>query len=83
MWVLFFSMVPEILPTEKASIGLGLVNGLGTIGYSIITPFYGTLVDITGDYFASNMVMILSTIVMTSVMFFFTKETYGGLKKTN
>jgi MFS family permease len=83
MWVLFFSMVPEILPTEKASIGLGLVNGLGTIGYSIITPFYGTLVDITGDYFASNMVMILSTLVMTAVMFFFTKETYGGIEKTN
>jgi len=83
MWVLFFSMVPEILPTEKASIGLGLVNGLGTIGYSIITPFYGTLVDITGDYFASNMVMIASTLIMTAVMFLFTKETYGGINKTN
>ncbi len=41
MWVLFFSMVPEVLPMSKASIGLGLVNGFGTIGYSLITPFYG------------------------------------------
>jgi len=83
MWVLFFSMVPEVLPPEKASIGLGLVNGLGTIGYSIITPFYGSLIDITGNYFASNMVMILSALVMTATMIFFTKETYGGLNKAN
>jgi MFS family permease len=83
MWVLFFSMVPEVLPSGKASIGLGLVNGLGTIGYSIITPFYGSLIDVTGDYFASNLVMIISTLVMTATMILFTKETYGGLKKTN
>ena len=83
MWVLFFSMVPEVLPPEKASIGLGLVNGLGTIGYSIITPFYGSLIDITGNYFASNMVMILSALVMTATMILFTKETYGGLNKAN
>ena len=83
MWVLFFSMVPEVLPIEKASIGLGLVNGLGTIGYSIITPFYGSLIDITGGYFASNMVMICSALVMTATMVIFTKETYGGLNKTN
>ena len=83
MWVLFFSMVPEVLPIEKASIGLGLVNGLGTIGYSIITPFYGSLIDITGGYFASNMVMICSALVMTATMVLFTKETYGGLKKTS
>ena len=83
MWVLFFSMVPEVLPIEKASIGLGLVNGLGTIGYSIITPFYGALIDITGDYLASNTVLIISALIMTATMVFFTKETYGGLKKTN
>lgn len=83
MWVLFFSMVPEVLPIEKASIGLGLVNGLGTIGYSIITPFYGALIDITGDYLASNTVLIISALVMTATMVFLTKETYGGLKKTS
>ncbi|MCX6648443.1 MAG: MFS transporter [Candidatus Bathyarchaeota archaeon] len=83
MWVLFFSMVPEVLPPGKASIGLGLVNGLGTIGYSLITPFYGGLVDSTGGYFASNMVIIVISIIMTATMIFFTKETYGGINKTN
>ena len=83
MWVLFFSMVPEVLPSGKASIGLGLVNGLGTIGYSIIMPFYGSLVDMTGGYSASNTVIIISSLIMTATMIFFTKETYGGLKKTN
>ena len=83
MWVLFFSMVPEVLPREKASIGLGLVNGLGTIGFSLITPFYGGLIDSTGNYFASNMVIMASSIIMMVTMVFFTKETYGGLKKTN
>jgi MFS family permease len=83
MWVLFFSMVPEVLPSGKASIGLGLVNGLGTIGFSIITPFYGGLIDSTGSYYASNMVIIATSLIMTATMVFFTKETYGGLKKTN
>ncbi len=83
MWVLFFSMVPEVLPISKASLGLGLVNGFGTIGYSLITPFYGGLVDSTGGYFYSNMVIIAISIIMTATMILFTKETYGGLKKTN
>jgi len=83
MWVLFFSMVPEVLPPGKASIGLGLVNGLGTIGFSLITPFYGGLIDSTGSYFASNMVIIATSLIMTANMVFFTEETYGGLKKTN
>lgn len=83
MWVLFFSMVPEVLPPGKASIGLGLVNGLGTIGFSLITPFYGGLIDSTGSFFASNMVIIATSLIMTANMVFFTKETYGGLKKTN
>ena len=83
MWVLFFSMVPEVLPPGKASIGLGLVNGLGTIGFSIITPFYGGLIDSTGSYHASNTVIIATSLIMTATMVFFTKETYGGLKKTN
>jgi hypothetical protein len=83
MWVLFFSNVPEVLPPGKASIGLGLVNGLGTIGFSLITPFYGGLIDSTGSFFASNMVIIATSLIMTANMVFFTKETYGGLKKTN
>ena len=83
MWVLFFSMVPEVLPISKASIGLGLVNGFGTIGYSLITPFYGGLVDSTGGYFYSNMVIIAISIIMTATMILFTKETYVGVNKTN
>jgi len=34
-WVLFFSMVPETLPPERAGVGLGLVNGLGTVGSAL------------------------------------------------
>jgi len=83
IWVLFFSMVPEVLPMNKAGIGLGLVNGLGTIGYSLITPFYGGLIDSTGGYLASNMVVIVISIIMTATIIFFTKETYGGTGKTN
>ncbi len=83
MWVLFFSMVPEVLPRSTASIGLGLVNGIGTIGYSLITPFYGSLVDSTGGYFYSNMVIIVISLIMTATMVLFTKETYGGVDKSN
>lgn len=83
MWVLFFSMVPEVLPSGKAGIGLGLVNGLGTIGYSLITPIYGAFIDSTGGYFASNMVIITSSLIMAATMVFLTVETYGGVNKTN
>ena len=81
LWVLFFSMVPEVLPTEKASIGLGLLNGIGTIGFSVITPIFGGLIDVTGSYFVSNMALIVIGVVMTTIFIFFTTETYGGLKK--
>ena len=74
---------PEVLPISKASIGLGLVNGFGTIGYSLITPFYGGLVDSTGGYFYSNMVIITISIILTATMILFTKETYGGVNNTN
>jgi len=37
----------------------------------------------TGGYSASNTVIIISSLIMTATMIFFTKETYGGLKKTN
>jgi sugar phosphate permease len=42
-WVLLFGMVPETLPPRSASIGLGLVNGMGTIGFSIFPPSMDTL----------------------------------------
>jgi len=81
LWVLFFSMVPEVLPVERASIGLGLLNGIGSIGFSIITPIFGGLVDVTGSYFVSNVTLIAIGAVMTTIFVFFTAETYGGLKK--
>jgi MFS family permease len=81
LWVLFFSMVPEVLPVEKASIGLGLLNGIGAIGFSVITPIFGGLIDVTRSYFVSNMVLIVIGVVMTTIFIFFTTETYSGLKK--
>jgi len=76
-WVLFFSMIPETLPPETASIGLGIVNGAGTIGFSFIAPVYGAMVDVTGGYGASN-AMILVTAAATPLIFLlFVKECYG------
>jgi len=76
-WVLFFSMIPETLPPETASIGLGIVNGAGTIGFSFIAPVYGALVDVTGGYGASN-AMILGAAAVTPIIFLlFVKECYG------
>jgi MFS family permease len=79
-WVLFFSMIPETLPEEIAGIGLGLMNGLGTIGFSIITPIYGGLVDSTGGYGASNLLILFGAVLMPLIFIFFIKECYGGVK---
>jgi predicted MFS family arabinose efflux permease len=81
LWVLFFSMVPEVLPVERASIGLGLLNGIGSIGFSVITPVFGGIIDLTGGYFVSNLTLIAIGASMTAIFFLFTTETYGGLKK--
>jgi nitrate/nitrite transporter NarK len=81
LWVLFFSMVPEVLPIERASIGLGLLNGIGSIGFSVITPVFGGIIDLTGGYFVSNLTLIAIGALMTAIFFLFTTETYGGLKK--
>jgi predicted MFS family arabinose efflux permease len=81
LWVLFFSMVPEVLPIERASIGLGLLNGIGSIGFSVITPVFGGIIDLTGGYFVSNLTLITIGASMTAIFFLFTTETYGGLKK--
>jgi sugar phosphate permease len=82
-WVLFFSMIPETLPPEKAGVGLGLVNGLGTIGFSFIAPLYGGLVDATGKYYASNSLLLGGAILMTIIFTVFLKESYGGLSKNS
>jgi MFS family permease len=80
-WVLYFSMIPETLPRSKASIGLGLVNGLGTVGFSVITPIYGSLVDITNSYFFSNLLIQAGALLMPLIFFLFINESYGGLSK--
>jgi cyanate permease len=78
-WVLYFSMIPETLPPSKAAVGLGLVNGIGTIGFSVITPIYGVLVDITGSYTSSNLMIQAGGVLMPMLFFLFIKECYGGI----
>ena len=80
-WVLYFSMIPETLPPSKASVGLGLVNGIGTIGFSIIAPVYGGLVDLTGSYASSNLMIQGGALLMPVIFYFFVKECYGGITK--
>jgi hypothetical protein len=63
------------------SIGLGLLNGIGSIGFSVITPVFGGIIDLTGGYFVSNLTLIAIGASMTAIFFLFTTETYGGLKK--
>ncbi|MFP3951507.1 MAG: MFS transporter, partial [Candidatus Bathyarchaeia archaeon] len=75
-WVLFFSIIPEILPLEKAGIGLGLVNGLGTIGFSLVTPLYGGLVDVTQTYLSSNLLLLGGAVLMTLIFVVLIEETY-------
>ncbi|MCX6643257.1 MAG: MFS transporter [Candidatus Bathyarchaeota archaeon] len=77
IWVLFFSMVSEVLPPGKASIGLGVMNGLSTIISSLLTPLYGSFVDVTGSYFLPNIVTLGLGAFTLVVLFRYTKETYG------
>jgi len=78
-WVLYFSMIPETLPPNKAAVGLGIVNGIGTIGFSLITPVYGGLVDLTGAYTISNLMIQVGAVVMPFIFYFFITECYGGI----
>jgi MFS family permease len=77
VWMLFFSIVSEVLPPEVAGIGLGMMNGISTILSSLATPIYGSLVDITGSYYIPNIISlglgVTTVIVLASIM----KETYG------
>ena len=77
VWILFFSIVSEVLPPERAGIGLGMMNGLSTILSSLATPIYGSLVDVTGSYYMPNLICLglgLLTVILLAVMM---KETYG------
>jgi ACS family hexuronate transporter-like MFS transporter len=80
-WVLLFSMVPEVLPPRRASIGLGLVNGMGTIGFSIFAPLYGYFVDVTGTYSVSNQIIQFLILLMPVIFYIFIKECYGGINE--
>jgi MFS family permease len=80
-WVLYFSMIPETLSSSKAAVGLGLVNGIGTVGFSLITPIYGGLVDLTGAYTSSNLMIQAGAAVMPFIFYFFITECYGGIAK--
>lgn len=77
IWVLFFSMIPEIMPPETTGISLGLINGAGMLAYSLMTPVYGILVDVTGSYNLSNTIILVSGVLTTLIFTFFIKETYG------
>ena len=79
-WVLFFSMVPEVLPPELSGIGLGTINAVCTLGISVLSPIYGGLVDLTGGYMASNLLMLLGALLVP-VLMLRVKDPYGGLEK--
>ena len=81
VWVLYFSMVGEILPLRKASIGLGLINGLSIIFSSIMTPIYGSIVNATGSFFAPTILSIGIATVTFVILLVYTKETYGSVIK--
>lgn len=76
--VLFFPIVEETLPHETSGIAQGLVNGIGTLGFSLMSPIYGALVDATGGYGPSNMIVLGVSVLTTLIFAFFTSETYGG-----
>ena len=83
LWVLPISMIPEVLPRDKAGIGLGLMNGLGSLGFSLFAPIYGALVDSYGNYVLSNAIIVIGALSMTAVYVLFVGETYCGLKKAD
>jgi sugar phosphate permease len=77
VWMLFFSIVSEVLPPEIAGMGLGMMNGISTILSSLATPIYGTLVDITGSYYIPNMILLGLGVFTVLVLAIIMKETYG------
>jgi sugar phosphate permease len=82
LWVLLFSMVPETLPPDKAGIGLGVLNSVGTLGFTLLAPIYGALVDASGGYLPSNAIILIGGVLMTIVFAIFTRETYRGVEET-
>ena len=81
VWVLFFSMVGEVLPARKANIGLGLLNGFSIIFSSSMTPLYGSIVDQTGSFFIPNLISIGFAALTFTILLLGTRETYGNIIK--
>ena len=81
VWVLFPSMVGEVVSPSKASLGFGTMNGLMMILSSIATPLYGSLVDITGSFFIPTIISLGISIFTLSMLFVFLKETYSNVIK--
>jgi MFS family permease len=77
IWILFFGIVSEVLPPERAGIGLGLMNGLSTILSSLVTPVYGSLVDVTGSYYLPNIICLGLGVLTVALLAVIMKETYG------
>ena len=77
-WVLYFSMVPEVVVPEESGIGMGIINAVCTIGISVISPIYGSLVDVTGSYFMSNIMVLVGAFLVPTLMLG-VEESYGGL----
>jgi len=72
--------VPKVLPPELSGIGMGTINAVCTLGISVLSPVYGGLVDITGGYMASNLLMLLGALLVP-VLMLRVKDLYGGLEK--
>jgi len=81
LWVLLIPMVSETLPPEIEGIGLGVLNSVGTLGFTLSAPVYGMLVDKSGGYLLSNIVILIGGVLMTAIYSFFTSETYGGVRE--
>jgi predicted MFS family arabinose efflux permease len=82
LWALPFSMVSEMLSPERAGMGLGLMNGVGMLSLTLLSPVYGFLVDLSGSYLVSNAMIMLGGVGMTLVFALFAHETYGGVERT-
>jgi MFS family permease len=76
-WVLFPSMVGEVVPVARASMGFAVMNGLMMIISSLSTPIYGSLVDVTGSFFIPTILSLGFSLLDFLVLFRFLKETYG------
>ncbi len=76
-WVLFPSMVGEVVSRAKATIGFGVMNGLMMIITSLATPLYGALVDLTGSFFIPTLISLGLSVFALIILNRSLSETYG------